>query len=78
MIKFRWFLSHRPSTGEIRVRVYGTDDFVVDSGPVTSLMYLGGRLGVYTFHQSMVSWYVQIKINWRVSPVPKVWGCVCC
>jgi len=53
---YRWFLSHRPSTGEIRVRVYSTNNFVLDSGPVYNLLYLGGRVGLYTFHQSMVSW----------------------
>ena len=60
----RWFVSHRPSTGSIQVRVYTAEKgLIVDSGRIYDITLLGGKVGVYNFHQSQAIWSVDRRLE---------------
>ncbi|XP_041365654.1 uncharacterized protein LOC121380756 [Gigantopelta aegis] len=53
---YRWHITHRPSTGYMRLIIKHNNTVMVDSGPVYDSSILGGRLGVFAFDQIAVIW----------------------
>ncbi|XP_041366833.1 uncharacterized protein LOC121381567 [Gigantopelta aegis] len=53
---YRWHITHRPSTGYMRLIIKHKNAVMVDSGPVYDSSILGGRLGVFAFDQIAVIW----------------------
>ncbi|XP_071850679.1 uncharacterized protein [Apostichopus japonicus] len=53
---YRWYLSHRPSVGLIRLTVRQGASILVDSGDLYDTSYAGGRLGVFVYDQPDVIW----------------------
>ncbi|KAJ8049747.1 Thrombospondin-4 [Holothuria leucospilota] len=53
---YRWYLSHRPSVGLIRLTVMEGANTLVDSGNIYDTSYAGGRLGIFVYDQPDVIW----------------------
>ncbi|XP_022097497.1 thrombospondin-1-like [Acanthaster planci] len=53
---YRWFLTHRPDIGLIRVIIKVGELTLTDSGDIYDSSYLGGRLGVFVYDQKDVIW----------------------
>ena len=53
---YKFFVSHRPSVGLIRVVIEDENGTVVDTGQLFDSMFAGGRIGVFSFSQQDVIW----------------------
>ncbi|KAI0208334.1 Thrombospondin-2, partial [Lamellibrachia satsuma] len=53
---YRWHLSWRPTRGLIRLRVFDVNQTLMDSGDLYDTTISGGRLGVFVFNQTRVTW----------------------
>lgn len=53
---YRWYLTHRPSTGYISLQIYRGTSLMVDSGSVHDSTIRGGRVGVFQFGEFPVIW----------------------
>ncbi|KAL5263933.1 hypothetical protein ACHWQZ_G005126 [Mnemiopsis leidyi] len=54
---YRWFVSHRASTGSIEIQIYtAKKGLIVNSGKIFDVSLLGGKVGVFNFQQSQTVW----------------------
>ncbi|XP_038053256.1 uncharacterized protein LOC119725765 [Patiria miniata] len=53
---YKWFLTHRPDIGLIRVVIKVGEETLTDSGDIYDTSFLGGRLGVFVYDQKDVIW----------------------
>ncbi|KAK2177981.1 hypothetical protein NP493_567g04003 [Ridgeia piscesae] len=53
---YRWHLSWRPTRGLIRLRIVDNANTLMDTGDLYDTTIGGGRLGVFVFNQTKVSW----------------------
>ncbi|KAL4225039.1 hypothetical protein ACF0H5_015734 [Mactra antiquata] len=49
LLSYRWYLTHRPTTGYINLKIYQGTTLVTDSGDIYDMTISGGRLGVFQF-----------------------------
>ncbi|XP_070566935.1 uncharacterized protein [Ptychodera flava] len=55
-VAYTWRLTHRPSTGLIRVVIKVAGETITDSGNIYDTSISGGRLGVFQFAQPDIIW----------------------
>ncbi|XP_052242642.1 uncharacterized protein LOC127852727 [Dreissena polymorpha] len=53
---YRWYLTHRPTTGYIHLKVYQGTTLTADSGALYNNAITGGRLGVFQFGEFPMIW----------------------
>lgn len=62
--EYSWKLIHRPTIGLIRLKILAKGEVVVDTGYLVDRTLRGGRVGLYVFSQSDVTWkHLSYKAN---------------
>merc|ERR1711894_185298 len=56
--EYAWNLKFRPLSGDIKLELYEESTLMFDTGLITtSVSFISGRLGIYTYSQPLTSWY---------------------